>query len=119
MLQRIRCYFGKHLPRLSELVELGRWYQAGHRIEGDSVLVWAEVWIQQIHRRRCPGCSDAESTTADELSEEITLRVPLVEWEKNKLPYAYFGENGPMRLKVSELGARFERVPYTTREESK
>lgn len=116
MIQRIRCYFGKHLPRVSELVELGWWYQAGHRVEGDFVLVWAEIWLQRMHRRRCPCCRDSVSNGADKVAEEITLRVPLIEWEKKPLAFAYFGEDGPKRLKVSELGARFERVPASLRE---
>lgn len=117
MIQRIRCYFGKHLPRVSEFVELGWWYQAGHRIDGDSVLVWAEIWIQGAYQRRCPCCHDTRRRSADAVSEEITLRVPRVEWEKKTLPYAYFGEDGPKHLKVSELGAQFERVPYSIRKE--
>lgn len=119
MIQRIRCYFGKHLPRVSEYIELGWWYQAGHRVEGDFVLVWAEIWEQRAHQRRCPCCNDRTRSNADAVAEEITLRVPLTEWEKKTLPYAYFGEDGPKHLKVSELGARFERVSAALREESK
>ena len=119
MLQRICCYFGKHLPRVVNYSTFGWWYQGGHQEDGDSVLVWAEVWEQRTRSSVCPCCLVGTHTNADHVAKEFTLRIPRAEWERTNNSYAYFTNSPTNRLMISELGSQFDRVPASLREESK
>lgn len=119
MIQRIRCYFGKHLPSVTEHSAIGWSYGCGFKEDRGWVQVWAEVWDHRLVVLRCPCCRGGSSDRSTTRVAEITLLVPRPVWEKNNKAYLYFIEDGARNIYTSELGARFERIPATLREESK
>lgn len=119
MIQRIRCYFGKHLPMVTEHRSIGWWYEGGYQEEGDWVLVWAETWNHRRLISRCPCCRASSGVTNNSLIKGITLRVPLLHWVKHNRFFLYFTENAEGNISVSEMGARFEEVAHVERGNAK